>query len=978
MRPLKLEVKGFTVYKKPQVIDFTPLKFFVIQGKTGAGKTSIIDAITYALYGKVPRYGASVATKYVLSRGEKELKVALDFSLRGRNYRVERYYREFPEDSQVRVYEEGRRLNIKANEVEKWLFKISGLDYKTFTKVILLPQGEFDRFLKESSERKKILINLLGLEELEKVRQLASETFKNLEGKREALKKEYELLKDYTPTKKEVLEKTLKNLEEELKELKETEEKLRQELKKAEEKDSLERELSQVVTKLKELENLEKEVEKLREKLEFSRKVAPYVPIAKRIEEIDKKLTELKVRKNKLTKELAVLKDELSFAQEELNRIEAEKEKFKEEKEREKELEHRLKKLQEIKEILKELSQLSSSLKEKEREYEQAKQEFEDLSERVEKGKKLVAETEEKLEKIKELFSEEEYTSLKMKERLLVELQRKLKELKEKEGQLENLTQKYKEKKKVHEKVLNELKELERELKERELHYHAHMVASYLSPGDTCPVCGGIYRGKALENVDAEGISELKHAKELKEKEEREIDTTLKLYAQKINSLKEEMEKLRNEVEELRKEIPENLKERIKKLEELRIEKEKLEHKLNKYRKALEDRQKQKEEAQAKLHKAQTELELLKEKIREKSRLVKEFKELYRVERLEDYEESLKEEINYINSKLQEIEEKEKKLRKHFEELSSRKSKLEGELSALNESINSLEEERKEKLKELANIYEVAKSPREVVELYLGDKEAELERKIKEFEESFQSLKLKKSEIEEKLKEYEGIRELSDIKGEYESVKTQLEEKHKKLGEVKRELEHLGERLKRKEELQKEISELEKKLEVYRVISNDFRGDRFQKYVSEIMLQKVVDRASEYFYKFTGNYFFELERATKGRDKDIVVVESSTSQRRPVSSLSGGETFLASLSFAFAVSDLLSGSANLESLFIDEGFGSLDQDMRERVSEILEAIKTNVNKMIGIVSHIPDFAERFTERIVVEKKGDYSEVRVIY
>jgi exonuclease SbcC len=78
------------------------------------------------------------------------------------------------------------------------------------------------------------------------------------------------------------------------------------------------------------------------------------------------------------------------------------------------------------------------------------------------------------------------------------------------------------------------------------------------------------------------------------------------------------------------------------------------------------------------------------------------------------------------------------------------------------------------------------------------------------------------------------------------------------------------------------------------------------------------------------------------------------------------------------VSDILSGNANLESLFIDEGFGSLDQDMRERVSEILEAIKTNVNKMIGIISHIPDFAERFSERIIVEKKGDFSEVKVIF
>ena len=208
MRPLKLELKGFTVYKHPQEIDFSKLKFFAIQGKTGAGKTSIIDAITFALYGKVPRYSNTDAKKLVLSRGSKELKVSLEFSVKGKKYKVERFYRTFPEEYIVRVYEDGRRINVKIREVEKWVEKISGIDYKTFTKVILLPQGEFDKFLKEGSERRKILISLIGLEEIEKIRSLASETFRELEGKREILKKEYSLLKDYSEEKKENLEQT--------------------------------------------------------------------------------------------------------------------------------------------------------------------------------------------------------------------------------------------------------------------------------------------------------------------------------------------------------------------------------------------------------------------------------------------------------------------------------------------------------------------------------------------------------------------------------------------------------------------------------------------------------------------------------------------------------------------------------------------------------------------------------------------------
>ena len=200
----------------------------------------------------------------------------------------------------------------------------------------------------------------------------------------------------------------------------------------------------------------------------------------------------------------------------------------------------------------------------------------------------------------------------------------------------------------------------------------------------------------------------------------------------------------------------------------------------------------------------------------------------------------------------------------------------------------------------------------------------------------------------------------------------------RRAGELEREIQHVEEKLKRKEEIEKELKELEERLYVYNVIRTDFRSDRFVKYLSDIMLRRIIDRASEYLEKFTGTYSFELAKTTGSKDKDLVILDRSTGQARPVSSLSGGETFLASLSLAFSVSDILSGNANLESLFIDEGFGSLDQEMRERVSEILETIKTNVNKMVGIISHIPDLAERFEQRIVVEKFGDSSEVRVFY
>ncbi|MCX8060309.1 MAG: double-stranded DNA exonuclease, partial [Aquificaceae bacterium] len=103
-----------------------------------------------------------------------------------------------------------------------------------------------------------------------------------------------------------------------------------------------------------------------------------------------------------------------------------------------------------------------------------------------------------------------------------------------------------------------------------------------------------------------------------------------------------------------------------------------------------------------------------------------------------------------------------------------------------------------------------------------------------------------------------------------------------------------------------------------------------------------------------------------------------TGQDRTVSSLSGGETFLASLSLAFAVADILSQNAPLESLFIDEGFGSLDGETRESLSDFFDLVRESTNRMVGIITHVEDVAQKFSQRIEVEKKDGYAQLKVVY
>ncbi len=168
MRPLELAVEGFTSFRDPQVIDFRPLGLFVITGPTGAGKTSILDALTLALYGEVARAGRG-EIRSLISTGQNAARVRLDFQVEGVSYRV---VRRFPRNgSQAVSLEriEGDRLipeveSGKVKEIRQRIEALVGLDFEAFTRAVLLPQGDFSRFLRGSpDQRKDILERLLDL-----------------------------------------------------------------------------------------------------------------------------------------------------------------------------------------------------------------------------------------------------------------------------------------------------------------------------------------------------------------------------------------------------------------------------------------------------------------------------------------------------------------------------------------------------------------------------------------------------------------------------------------------------------------------------------------------------------------------------------------------------------------------------------------------------------------------------------------------
>jgi len=173
MKPELLKVSGFTAFRHEAVIDFRGRGLFVITGPTGAGKSSLLDAITWALYGRVPRVGSEV--RHLLAHGEQQMSVLFEFSVRGRHYRVARRH---PGGTSTRLEVlTGDRWVPEADRARDVLHRVEsilGMNYETFTRVILLPQGQFDAFLRgDTTDRRKLLSELIGLDVYQRAGELA-------------------------------------------------------------------------------------------------------------------------------------------------------------------------------------------------------------------------------------------------------------------------------------------------------------------------------------------------------------------------------------------------------------------------------------------------------------------------------------------------------------------------------------------------------------------------------------------------------------------------------------------------------------------------------------------------------------------------------------------------------------------------------------------------------------------------------------
>lgn len=336
-----------------------------------------------------------------------------------------------------------------------------------------------------------------------------------------------------------------------------------------------------------------------------------------------------------------------------------------------------------------------------------------------------------------------------------------------------------------------------------------------------------------------------------------------------------------------------------------------------------------------------------------------------------------------ITAKFNTINEKFNSLSKELVNLNSKNESLNTQIIELNQKLidnNRKLEETKQNFNKA--LVENSFSLKEEFEKALLPKELreELSFVCKALEEKYTQIQTLKIDTAKKLSEQKELnltdKEFQTLNDESKELQTSIDELQKSIGSLEKELEINTSNMKKHEN---KIKELEKKKEVFKVwiklneMVGSASGDKFAKFAQGITLDQLIYLANKHLQILSPRY--ELQRSSdSSKLLEIEIIDGFQGDVvRPVSTLSGGESFIVSLSLALGLSALASQKISIDSLFLDEGFGTLDSDSLELALNALNQLQSS-GKMVGVISHVEALKERIPLQIKVMPKGDGTSV----
>ena len=985
MRPIKLTVEGFISFRNRQTLDFSQLDLFAITGKTGAGKTSLLDAITYALYGEVSR--AFKGQEFV-SKGADRCKVELQFSVQQNVYKIVRSWRYRPSSPKREVLldrlENGKWERRDDLSVEKDILR---MNFETFTRVIILPQGKFDEFLKKDApKRRSLLRDLGGFQILENMSQQASKLAGNYE--KDRVRIENQLATIQAPTEDEIRQKqeqraSLEN--QEIPQLQLQAEKARNIMASEEELFKLIQRRSQLREELSEIEKKAPEIDLIKQQLQLA-KVANNLQVdwvlvrdartkaARSHSQLQNAVKNLKEAQSLLLTERQKRESFIKQKAEKqtlLDALELNLERAKIYEQQRKQYQADLTKAAKI------TSQRLHNRDESGRRLADAKTQQEEAKLQWQNSQKTLTLSQpggrrlEQLNHITECLTSWQLIysqTLKLRQNLETTTQNKLSNFQNYEATLI----------KFQEAELC-LESARTALETAIQNNHAAALRLTLHDGDSCPVCSHTYSNKNLLPVgdDTDDIEEVKRHKHAAERnlstaqqERSRAEATLESLQQQELKDNQKIAETESQLNTLKLQISAVLESDNWEAEALKSERQVLQEQDATYSKALTQHERNastlreceslSQSANAAYQQAVTEYQAASAEQSQKEQLLQEVtSQLNELTEGKPYEE--------LNQTLQ----------RDREQLECQQNEVENSFqSAERRAINAESEERQtqksakddrnqcEELEQkwAANLQAVSFTEKEFIQAQAAPQQQE------RWQNTIDDYTRKTGELSSRLKEITDTigdrttdqERLAQLKRGKESADKQINEANQKLIDISVWIDTATNKLQQAKELDQEKTQISSKEQVYKILKHRLQSDEFQSFVIESLEKELVSRATGILRDLTDSRYSLLIQNGEYEVED----NWNGGESRHLRTLSGGETFAASLSMALALSEKLSMGVELGSLFLDEGFGTLDAQTLESVTQILVSLQQQ-NRLIGVITHIQALAEQLPSQVKV-------------
>ena len=1006
MKPIRLELKEFGPYKH-EIVEWDKIinePIFLITGKTGSGKSTLFDAFVYALYNKTTS-GKDIASLRTKTADDKtRTTVIFDFELKNKLYRVERTlaYTKKGNKNQtsgkvalIEIVDNNENvLATKEQDVKEKIEQIIGLDDKQFCQLIILPQGKFKDFLlSKSSEKKETLRSLFNtffyqkfidklsayakeqdndykLKERELITKFDQFIFDEKLDKFEFLKEEnFENVNIQINNQGNIIsekENVLTNLNKELENLREEHPKITKLNDKFVEFDELKEKYEELIKEensiieiqniIKKLEELEKNIDRISE---YNKLITKENELVKKKEDLEKDFEDYSNKRDsnvKLGEQLEVEKKEIEVIKNKLaevkyfyDNISAFELAFKEKKECET-------KLKEFDKNKLELSKYKENILKLEQSNKQELEKSESLKTNISKIDLSIVKKEVEVEKLEEYKNDK--SSL---EKNKVELEAKI-------DKLNLLRQKQSD-------LKNKVEELEKN-KEKEI---LNTFLEKLHDGDNCPLC-------QQKIIHVPEVIDVKHEEDtLINKEYEDTNKEIIRLETIISNEQDDYKKLQLQLNEQEKVINFDSESELESIKKEKDENEKL---LRVSQKAIEENQIQLDKLNSKV------IEL--EKIIESEGDLKEKLSLANA-KIEEYNKKVQQDIidfkEYYKGQEQQVTEFNNNFEKYTEEKSQlqlKEKELEIDIKNNKERIISINSDLEELLDKFNNS--------KLKEYYSDFKEAHeaLEdlKDLKDYKEKVDAYNLAKKSLTNNIKKLE--KELSkEVKPNLEEIKERVQLQEEKVSDFGKQLAVQKNTYNTNKELYSElynefkvwesnIKEVREIITLSNVLSGKTESKKsLETYVQGYYLDLILEAGSKRLLQMSNDrYRFErrIEKAKGGglQGLDIEIYDVYLNSNRIVNSLSGGELFLASLSLALGLAEVIqneSGGISLETIFIDEGFGSLDSETLDMAITTLIDLQS-YGRNIGIISHVSELKDRIRSKVEVYSENNYAKVRI--